>query len=112
LAQRSAYVYEVGVDLRTAKFTTMELGGMVVADGSDIVRTQPPSLAGDERGSDLSAGHDLSAEHFDLGTQCRELGKLQNCVRGVLADPKDIETCGAHKVVVQGIGRAEKIKAP
>jgi hypothetical protein len=111
LAQRSRYVDEVGVDPSTPKFTTVELGGVVVADDSDIVCAKSPALAGDECGGDLAAGQNLGAEHFDLGTQGGELGELQNGICGVLADPKDVETSGAHKVVVQGIGRAEKIKA-
>ena len=111
MAQRSRYVDEVDVDLSTPEFTLMQFGGVVVADDSNIMSAESPSLAGDERGGDLAARKDLGAEHFDLGTEIGELGKLQNRVGGVLADPKYVETWSAHKVVVQGIGRVEKIKA-
>src|SRR5690348_4123413 len=72
--------------------------------------SQTPALTGDQRSSDLAAGEDLSAEHFHLGPQGGELSEPHDGVRGVLSDAKDVESWCAHRVVVQGIGRAEKSK--
>ena len=88
----------------------MEVGSVVVPDDADVVCAKPPALAGDECGGDLAAGHNLCAEHFYFRAEGRELGKLEDGVGGVFADAEDVETFGAHKVVVQGIGRGEKCK--
>jgi hypothetical protein len=110
LAQSARDFDQVDVDSGTAKFATVKFGGGVVADDSDIVGAEAPSLAGDEGGGDLAAREDLRAEHFDLGAEGGELGKSENSVGGVFADAEDVETRSAHRVVVQGIGRGEKNK--
>src|SRR4029077_10232717 len=107
----SRHLEQIAVDPGTAEFLAMKFGGGVVADGSNIMCAQPPTLAGNQRGRHLAAEHDLGAKHFHLGAQGGELCELQNRVGGVLADPQDVKTWLAHKVVVQGIGRAEKCKA-
>jgi hypothetical protein len=99
------------MDAGAPEFATVKIGGVVIPDNSNIMCAQSPPLAGNERRGDLAAGHDLGAEHFDLGTEGRELRELEDCVGGIFADPQNIETWRAHKLVVQGIGRAEKIKA-
>ena len=98
------------MDAGTAEFAAVEFCRGVVADGANVMSAQAPPLAGDQRRSDLAAGHDLGAEHFELGAEGGELGELQHGVGGVLADAQDVETLSAHKVVVQGIGTAEKCK--
>ena len=110
MAERSGDLGEVAVDAGAAKFAAVKVSGVIVADGADIVGAQSPPLAGDESGGDLAAGHDLCAEHFYFGAEGGELGKLEDSVGGVFADAENIETLSAHKVVVQGIGRAEKCK--
>ncbi len=110
LAQRARRLDEIGVDTGAAEFATVQVSSMVVPNDSNIMSAESPTLAGDEGCGDLAAGHDLRAEHFQFGTQGRELGELQNCVGGVLADTQDVETLSAHEVVVQGIGIAQKCK--
>jgi len=99
------------MDAGTAELAAVEFCRGVVADGANVMSAQAPPLAGDQRRSDLAAGHDLGAEHFELGAEGGELGKLEHGVGGVFADAEDIEKFGAHRVVVQGIGREEKCKA-
>ena len=110
MAERSRDLGEVAVDAGTTEFAAVKVSGVVITDDADVVSTQSPSLAGDESGGDLAAGHNLCAEHFYFGTEGGELGELQYGVRGVFADAENVETFGAHKVVVQGIGREEKCK--
>jgi len=110
LAERSRNLGEIAMDSGAAEFAAMQVGGVVVPDDSNIMSAESPALAGDEGGCDLASRHDLGTEHFQLGTQSRELGELQNGVGGVFADAQDVKTLSAHEVVVQGIGRAEKCK--
>jgi len=98
------------VDAGTVEFSAVEVGGVVVADSADVVGAKPPALAGDQCGGDLAAGEDLCAEHFQFGAEGGELGELEDGVRGVFADAENVETLSAHRVVVQGIGRADKCK--
>ena len=97
-------------DALLAEVVAVRLGGMVVSNGTNVMGAETPALAGDQGGGYLSAEHDLGAESFDFGAESRELRNLQNRVGGVLADAEDVESSGAHKVVVQGIGRAGKCK--
>lgn len=99
------------MDSGMAEFAAMKVCSRVVADNTHVMRTQAPSLAGDESGGYLSAGHDLRAEHFDFGAEGGELRELQDGVGGVFADAEDVESRGRHNVVVQGIGREGKCKA-
>ena len=110
MAERSGDLGEVAVDAGTMEFSAVKVSGVVVADGTDVVSVQAPPLAGDECSGDLAARHDLCAEHFYFGAEGGELGKLEDGIGGVFADAENVETFGAHKVVVQGIGRAEKCK--
>jgi hypothetical protein len=110
LTQTSRDLNKVSVDTGTPQFASVNFGGGIVADNSNIVSSQPPALTSDQSSGHLTAGEDLRAEHFYLGPQGGELSEPHHGVRGVLSDAKDVESRCAHRVVVQGIGRAEKSK--
>ena len=97
-------------DALLPEVAAVQLSGVVVSNATHVMGAEAPSLAGYQGGGYLTTEHDLGAESFDLGAERRELSNLQNRVGGVLADAEDVESRGAHKVVVQGIGRAGKCK--
>jgi hypothetical protein len=74
------------LDSGAAKFAAVDLGGGVIADNSDIVGAEAPSLAGYEGSRDLASGEDLGAEHFDFGAEGGKPGELEDGVGGVFAD--------------------------
>jgi hypothetical protein len=98
------------VDTGAPQFALVNLGSGIVADYSNIMSSQPPALAGNQRSGNLAPGQDLSAEHFHFGPQGGELSEPHHGVRGVLSDAKDVESRCAHGVVVQGIESEEKSK--
>jgi hypothetical protein len=110
LTQASRDVNKVSVDTGTPQFALVNLGSGIVSDNSNIMSSQPPALAGNQRRGNLAAGQDLSAEHFHFGPQGGELSEPHHGVCGVLSDAQNVESRCAHRVVVQGIGRAEKSK--
>lgn len=94
---------EVCADAGSAKFTTMDFGGGIVANDADIVCAEPPALASNEGGGDLASGHDAGTEHLDFRPESGETRETQDGVGSVFADAEDVESRGAHKIVVQGI---------
>ena len=84
-------------DALLAEVLTVQLGGMVVTNGTNVMGAESPVLAGDQGGSHLTAEHDLGVESLDFGAELRKLRNLQNGVGGVFADAEDVETWRRHK---------------
>ena len=66
LTERFGCAREMEGDAFAPKIATMEFGHVIVADAADVMSAQSPALAGDDRGGDLAAEHDLRVESFDL----------------------------------------------
>jgi hypothetical protein len=92
LTQTSRDVNKVSVDTGTPQFALVNFGSGIVADNSNIVSSQPPSLASDQSSGHLAAGEDLRAEHFYLGPQGGELSEPHHGVSSILADAQNVES--------------------
>jgi hypothetical protein len=81
-------------DAVVGELGAVESCGEVVADFADVAGTESPGLAGDHRGSDLTAGEDVGGAELNFGAGSGVVVNRNERVCGVEADADDVDSFG------------------
>ena len=85
------------MDVLAMEFPSVQVGSVIVADATNVVGAETPALAGNDRGGDLTAEHELSVERLHLRAQFGERADGENSVGGVFADAQNVEFHRGHR---------------